>query len=144
MLQTLPFQKHVKKYDDWYEKHPEVYQSELSAIKAHLLTLPKDIKGIEVGVGTGRFSAPLGLKEGIEPVEAMSKYAVRRGVEIMQGTAEKLPYKDMQFDFVLFVTICHLDRVEVALAAEQERAQTPAQGHAETDLLLIRSDPPGA
>jgi ubiquinone/menaquinone biosynthesis C-methylase UbiE len=115
MLQTLPFEQHVKKYDDWYDKYPEVYQSEITAIKSQLLTLPKNIKGIEVGVGTGRFSAPLGIKEGIEPVEEMAEYAVKRGVEIMKGTAEKLPYKDMQFDFVLFVTICHLDKVKAAL-----------------------------
>ena len=32
----------------------------------------------------------------------------------MPGTAERLPYRDLHFDFVLFVTICHLDNVITA------------------------------
>ena len=45
----------------------------------------------------------------------MAKIAIKRGVEIMEGYAEHLPYGDLQFDFVLFVTICHLDNLKLAL-----------------------------
>lgn len=115
MAQTEIFNKHVAEYEEWYENHYEAYQSELNAIKEQLSKLPQNIHGIEVGLGTGRFSEPLGIKEGIEPSLEMGKKALHRGIEVMQGVAERLPYGDLQFDFVLFVTICHLDNVKLAL-----------------------------
>lgn len=109
------FNKHVKEYEAWYEKYTEVYQSELIAIQQQLQKLPENIRGIEVGVGTGRFAKPLGIKEGVEPSEEMARLASKRGVEIIKGKAEYLPYSDLQFDFVLFVTICHLNNIKNAL-----------------------------
>ncbi|MCK5443503.1 MAG: class I SAM-dependent methyltransferase, partial [Maribacter sp.] len=85
-------------------------------IKEQLLKLPENIKGIEVGLGTGRFSQPLGIKEGIEPSFEMGKKAMKRGIEVMEGIAERLPYGDLQFDFVLFVTICHLNEIKAAFS----------------------------
>ncbi len=116
MIKTDVFSEHVEAYEAWYEKYPMVYQSELAAIKEQLLKLPENIKGIEVGLGTGRFAQPLGIKEGIEPSTEMAKIAMKRGVEIMEGVAERLPYSDLHFDFVLFVTICHLKDIKAAFA----------------------------
>ena len=109
------FIEQVKEYDKWYENYSEVYQSELDAIKEQFKKLPENIRGIEVGLGTGRFSQPLGIKEGVEPSEEMVIKAIKRGIEVVQGVAENLPYSDLQFDFVLFVTICHLDNIERAI-----------------------------
>lgn len=109
------FDSHVEDYEDWYENYPEVYKSELTALREQLMKLPENIRGIEVGVGTGRFAQPLGIKEGVEPSEEMSDKAEKRGIEIINGVAEYLPYGDLQFDFVLFVTICHLDNVKLAI-----------------------------
>lgn len=114
MLQLDPFVKHAEEYDHWFDQHAAVYESELQAVKLQMLKLPENIHGIEIGMGTGRFSADLGIKEGIEPVPAMARLAVKRGVEVMKGTAERLPYRDLHFDFVLFVTICHLDDIQAA------------------------------
>lgn len=124
MVQTEIFNKHVEQYEKWYGDYPEVYQSELAAIKEQLQKLPENIRGIEVGIGTGRFAQPLGIKEGIEPSEAMAEKAIKRGLEIIKGVAEKLPYGDLQFDFVLFVTICHLNNIKDALA-EAHRVLKP-------------------
>ncbi|MGB5820747.1 MAG: class I SAM-dependent methyltransferase [Saonia sp.] len=115
MAQIEIFDKYVAEYEKWYEDHTEVYESELAAIREQLLKLPQNIQGIEVGLGTGRFSEPLGIKEGVEPSEAMAQKAIDRGVEVIQGVAERLPYGDLQFNFVLFVTLCHLDNVRLAL-----------------------------
>lgn len=115
MLKTEIFDKYVEDYEDWYDKYPEVYESELAAIREQFLKLPENIRGIEVGIGTGRFAQPLGIKEGIEPSEEMAKKAVSRKIEVLKGVAEYLPYRDLQFDFVLFVTICHLDNVKLAI-----------------------------
>lgn len=116
MLQTAIFEKHTEEYEAWYEKYPAVYQSELNAIRAQLTDLPENLLGIEVGLGTGRFAAPLGIKEGVEPATSMREIAAKRGIEVMDARAESLPYRDLHFDFVLFVTICHLDNVRSAFA----------------------------
>ena len=115
MLKTEIFDKYVEDYEAWYDKYPEVYESELAAIREQFLKLPENIRGIEVGIGTGRFAQPLGIKEGIEPSEEMAKKALNRKIEVLKGVAEYLPYGDLQFDFVLFVTICHLDNIKLAI-----------------------------
>ena len=114
MGQTKIFNENVEEYEAWYEEYPEVYRSEVLAIQEQLLKLPKNIRGIEVGLGTGRFSEPLGIKEGVEPSENMAAIALKRGIEVVNGTAENLPTRDMYFDFVLFVTICHLNSAKQA------------------------------
>ncbi len=119
MANTEIFDQHVKEYELWYDKHPEVYQSELLAIREQLARLPENIRGIEVGLGTGRFAGPLGIKEGVEPSKEMAALAAKRGIEIMNAYGERLPYADMQFDFVLFVTICFLSNVKAALEEAQ-------------------------
>ncbi len=116
MIQIDLFNEYVDAYEAWYDKYPKVYLSEVSAIKEQFLKLPENITGIEVGLGTGRFAQPLGIKEGIEPATEMAKKAVKRGIEVMDGVAERLPYGDLQFDFVLLVTICHLNEIKAAFA----------------------------
>jgi hypothetical protein len=37
------------------------------------MLLPENDKGMEIGVGNGRFAAPLGSKLGVEPPAAMRK-----------------------------------------------------------------------
>lgn len=112
MVTSEIFEKYVEEYEKWYDDHVEIHESEILAIKEQLTELPENIRGIEVGVGTGRFAAPLGIKEGVEPSKSMAALAIRRGIEIMNAVGERLPYADLQFDFVLFVTICHLSNVK--------------------------------
>lgn len=108
------FNENVEAYEAWYEKYPEVYLSEVAAIREQFLKLPENIKGVEVGLGTGRFAQVLGIKEGVEPANEMAAIAIKRGIEVVNGTAENLPLRDLYFDFVLFVTICHLNNVKQA------------------------------
>ena len=115
MVPSKAFTNNVADYEKWYEEYPQVYESEIVALKEHFRHLPENIQGIEVGLGTGRFAQPLGIKEGIEPSMEMAQIAMKRGIEIMKGVGERLPYRDYHFDFVLFVTICHLDSIKDAL-----------------------------
>ena len=115
MAHTTVFDNNIAQYEQWYEDYKAVFESEVRALQAQFAKLPEDLHGIEVGLGTGRFSHALGIKEGIEPADGMAEKALQRGIEVMSGTAEKLPYADMQFDFVLFVTICYLDQLKLAL-----------------------------
>ncbi len=99
------FDNLVKDYEEWFEKHPEIYKEEIKTIKA---LLPKG-KGLEVGVGTGRFAAPLGIKFGIEPSKAMAEVAKKRGIEVIEMNAEEMNFEE-EFDFILMVTtICFVN-----------------------------------
>ncbi|HEY60376.1 MAG TPA: class I SAM-dependent methyltransferase [Anaerolineae bacterium] len=107
-----PFEQHYQKYENWFEDNWAVYESELRAVQA---MLPKTGTGIEIGVGTGRFAAPLGIQLGIEPSHKMNRIAQSRGIEVIGGVAEKLPFNNSQFDLVLSVTtICFLNNIEIA------------------------------
>jgi ubiquinone/menaquinone biosynthesis C-methylase UbiE len=114
MNQVNIFNENVEAYEAWYEKYPEVYLSEVAALKEQFLKLPENIKGLEVGIGTGKFAQILGIKEGVEPANEMASIARKRGIEVVNGNAENLPVKDLNFDFVLFVTICHLNSAKQA------------------------------
>ncbi len=110
------FNANVQEYEKWFDNHEYVYESELLAIRQHMEELPALTQGIEVGLGTGRFAKPLGIKEGIEPAAEMRALAIRRGLEVMDGKVENLPYRDMHFDFVLMVTLmCYLPQPLKAL-----------------------------
>jgi SAM-dependent methyltransferase len=108
-----PFEQHVEQYEQWFADHPFAYVSELHAVRA---LLPSGT-GVEIGVGTGRFAAPLGIRKGIEPAPAMAALAEKKGIEVIHGVAEKLPFKDREFDFALMVTtVCFLNDLDLAFA----------------------------
>lgn len=100
MKKQFSFDDHVSEYDEWYDRYPWVFRSEVELLREMLPTGEK-LHGIEVGVGTGRFSKALDIKEGIEPSANMRSVALKRGLETMPGVAESLPYADHRFDFVL-------------------------------------------
>jgi ubiquinone/menaquinone biosynthesis C-methylase UbiE len=100
MKAVLPFDSHVSEYEKWFNDYPFVFQSEVAALR-DMMPEGDKLTGIEVALGTGRFSEALGIKEGVEPSENMRKLAIKRGIEVIDGLAERLPYKDLRFDFVL-------------------------------------------
>jgi ubiquinone/menaquinone biosynthesis C-methylase UbiE len=113
MAITKPFDEHIEQYEKWFEINSFAYESELRAVKA---LLPRKKNGMEIGVGSGRFAAPLEIRLGVEPSAKMRKAAQRRGVDAIDGVAEDLPFDDSRFDFVLMVTtICFLDDVEAGI-----------------------------
>lgn len=99
MVKALAFETYVLEYDSWYDRHKAIFNSEVEALREMLP--PGESKGIEVGVGTGRFALALGIKEGVEPMEAMRSLAMARKIDVRSASAEHLPYKDLQFDFVI-------------------------------------------
>lgn len=112
MPKVEAFEEHAERYDRWFARNRFVYDSEVQALRA---LLPEDATGVEIGLGTGRFAAPLGIKLGVEPSKAMGQIARQRGVAAICGIAEALPLANAQFGFVLMVTtICFLDDIEAA------------------------------
>ncbi len=109
---TEPFETHALRYDEWFEWHKLEYESELLAVKEQL---PERGTGVEIGVGSGRFAAPLGITLGVEPSRKMRALAQQRGIKVVAGVAEALPFADAQFDYALMVTtICFVDDIAVA------------------------------
>jgi SAM-dependent methyltransferase len=94
------FNEHIAEYEAWFKKYPFVFKSELAAIKG-FLSKRRNIKGIEVGLASGRFSKSLGITEGIEPAEKMRELAKEKDIFSLNAKAEKLPYRSLLFDFVL-------------------------------------------
>jgi SAM-dependent methyltransferase len=88
MAKTDPFDAHPNRYDDWFERHKAAYQSELHAL---WVALSEEGEGLEVGVGTGRFAAPLCIEHGVDPSPEMRKRARKRGIDVKDGVAEDLP-----------------------------------------------------
>jgi SAM-dependent methyltransferase len=108
------FEKYAQEYDRWFDENRDVYQSELMALRA---LVPAEGLGLEVGVGTGRFAAPLGIRRGVEPAAALADMARKKGIDVLEGRAEALPFHTSTFDFVLMMTtICFLDDPLQALA----------------------------
>ncbi|MBN1493708.1 MAG: class I SAM-dependent methyltransferase, partial [Candidatus Omnitrophica bacterium] len=73
-------------------------------------------KGLEIGVGTGRFAQVLGIKSGIDPSKNMIEIARKRGVNVKLGYGERLPFKNATFDYaVVIITICFTKNPEKVL-----------------------------
>jgi len=101
------FDTYSKEYDQWYERNKFAYLSEIEALKQ---VVPNNGKGLEIGVGTGRFAEPLRIAVGIDPSERMLQIARKRGIKTFIGKGENLPFGDKEFDFVLIaITLCFVD-----------------------------------
>lgn len=108
------FDECSEEYESWYRssKGKMILKSELLAVKS---LLPKG-RGVEIGVGTGIFASGLGVGFGVDPSIACLKLAGKRGVKVVCGISEALPFKDGSFDFALYaVTLCFLSDPKAAL-----------------------------
>lgn len=93
-----------EKYDEWYEKHRDLYKSELQTVSR------LDCQGgVEIGVGTGRFAAPLGLRIGVDPSVNMLRLAPKT-LDLIAAVGEMLPLRDGAVGCALIVvTLCFAD-----------------------------------
>ena len=110
MARTEPFYLYLNDYETWFKEHRYVYESEIEAVR-HFVPFGK--KGIEIGIGTGRFAIPMNIMEGIEPSAAMRRHSQKLGLSVYNGVAENLPLENESYDFALMVTtICFIDDVD--------------------------------
>lgn len=114
MPRTEPFERHTDRYEEWFENFDHAYASEVDALDS---LRPATSRAIEIGVGTGRFAEPLGVTYGIDPAREILQPATDRGIDVVQGVAEAVPFADDTFDLVLVVTtICFVDSVDTMFA----------------------------
>lgn len=105
------FNLYAEDYDRWFDTHKETFDIQLALLRP--LISRKGI-GLEIGIGSGRFSLPLGIQYGLDPSVSLLSMAHRQGINCVVGTGESLPYRSGTFDQVLMMTvICfftHLNR----------------------------------
>ncbi|MCD6377791.1 MAG: class I SAM-dependent methyltransferase [Planctomycetes bacterium] len=114
--QDNPFQNLANRYDKWFDspRGKEIFSLEVACLQRLIGNL--EGRWLEVGVGTGRFAKALGIKEGIDPAQAVLKIAADRGIKVKLARAENTPYPAETFDGLLMVvTICFLDNPAEAL-----------------------------
>lgn len=122
MPRIAPFECHHGRYEAWFVKHEAAYVSELLTLRPFV---PSAGRGLEIGVGTGRFAAPLGVGTGVDPSTAMLEHARTRGIDAIAGVAVDLPFAAASFDYVLIVTtICFVDS-PAQMLAEARRVLKP-------------------
>ena len=107
------FDEFASDYDRWFDDHSEVYVAQVRLLQG---AVPQTGRGLEVGVGSGRFAVPLGIRYGIDPSHKLIGMAKTREVEVVQGEGEHLPYRAETFDYVLMMTvICFLENPQSVL-----------------------------
>jgi len=96
-------------YDAWFEEEGRlIFASEVEALRQAIPLLPKP--WVEVGVGSGRFAQALGIDIGLEPSSKLLEMARYRGITVLSGTGEDMPFKDGVFGTIFFVvTLCFVD-----------------------------------
>jgi SAM-dependent methyltransferase len=112
MPKMEPFEKYYRDYESWFEENKYTYESEVEAIRSQL---SEKAISLEIGVGSGRFAQPIGVKFGLDPSKRMAQIAQKRGISVIQGIAENIPLGDFSVDFALMVTtVCFLDDLDLA------------------------------
>ncbi|HWO70468.1 MAG TPA: methyltransferase domain-containing protein [Actinomycetota bacterium] len=135
-MTTAPiFERLAERYDAWYDGPVGrvVFPLEVACLRPLLEALPPP--GLEVGVGSGRFARALGVGYGVDPAHAPLRLAAARGVRVVQGVGERLPFRDASFGAVLIVvTLCFADDPSLLLR-EARRVLRPAGGVALGDVF---------
>ena len=111
------FEDLAERYDAWYDTAPGrvLFDLELGALRPLLAGTggPR----LEVGIGSGRFAAALGIDVGLDPAEAPLRLAKERGVRVLLGVGDRLPFRDNTFGAVaLVVTLCFAENPAGVLA----------------------------
>ncbi len=96
------FDRYADEYDRWFDENKPLYQAEVNALRR---LIPETGFGVEIGIGTGRFAAPFGIRIGVEPSINMAHITARRNIAVCLGVGERLPFRNGQFDFALLVTV---------------------------------------
>lgn len=118
------FEDLAAEYDRWFDEHREVYDAQVRILSS---ALPREGNGLEVGVGSGRFAGVLGIGSGIDPAREMLRMAYNRGIGVVQGRGEVLPFLSDSFEYVLMMTVICFVQDPVQILAEILRVLKPGK-----------------
>ena len=118
MDETNPFETRYREYDAWFDSNRNVFESELLAVRAVAPDRRStSARWVEIGVGSGRFAAALGVPLGVEPAEGVASLARDRGIDVRKGIAEALPFEDASMDAGFLITsLCFIENMHRAFA----------------------------
>ncbi len=97
-------------YDAWFDtpRGAAIFAAEFDALQPLTAGLPRP--WLEVGVGTGRFAAALGIDVGVDPAFLALKLAHHRGITTIAAVGEALPFRSNSFGAVVInVTLCFVE-----------------------------------
>ena len=103
---VLEYDKVVEAYDELYgEEQVPKYLVALNRVGRYFRV------ALDLGCGTGLLSkyVKCELMVGIDPSLPMLKKAKARGVDVVQGVGEQLPFRSQAFDAVFLFTVVHED-----------------------------------
>jgi len=112
-----PFDSLAESYDKWYDtqRGKQIFETELKCLQKVCPTC--EGRWLDIGVGTGRFSSRMEIKEGIDPSPFMLELAASRGITTYLGNAEEFPFDASSFDGILMAfTLCFIKAPEKALS----------------------------
>jgi len=115
------FERLAARYDQWYEGPVGrvAFPMEVACLAPMLEGTGRP--RLEIGVGSGRFAAALEVEFGVDPAHAPLRLARSRGITVVRGVGEALPFGDGSFGAVLIVvTLCFADD-PLALLREAHR-----------------------
>ena len=105
------FEEYAAEYDQWFFDHRDVYLDELKRIREAIGDIPSP--ALEIGVGSGRFAEPLGIRYGIDPSLTLGLMAKERGIEVIRAVGELVPIKAATYQMVVMITVlCFLKKPE--------------------------------
>lgn len=130
------FEENYRDYDAWYRAHPKEYSDQVDFLRN---IIPAG-RGVEIGVGTGRFASMLGIEYGVDRVRSMVDEASARGVRAFVADAESMPFEDGFFDYAFsIVTLCFLERPEKVLTEAKRVARAVITVILDRDTEYIRN-----
>jgi len=108
------FDSIAERFDRWFDEDGrEIFLEEVRCLNS---IFPEFSRGIEIGLGSGRFSVEMGIPIGIDPSMELLRMAKNRGIVSICGKGEQLPFKPNSFDLVLLnTTLCFVSNPEKVL-----------------------------
>ncbi|MGB9727731.1 MAG: class I SAM-dependent methyltransferase [Nitrososphaeria archaeon] len=132
------FDSYAERYDRWYEKPfgTSAFNLEKACIESVCQGLEQPF--LEIGVGTGRFAEALKIEYGIDISAGVLRFAKERGIMVVRGKGENLPFRNNSFGAVfIIVTICFVDNPLKVL--EEARRVLKDNGSMVLGLILEES-----